>query len=150
MLGPHLMSSITHILFVSVWYCKQIWLEQQSGTLDSCGNDYRGRWNLHPFSLQQSAICLEGMSTGNIPKWSWIGTDTLTWCFPFFFYLPMWVLNRIGIYLGFPSKEMAEFFIFPNKVVIYLITWNTVMLCFCISVEQSKMPVKTHVNPICP
>lgn len=64
------MSSITHLLFVVVWYCKQIWFQQQSWTSHWYGNDYWGRWNLHPFSSQQSALCLGGTSNGNIPRWS--------------------------------------------------------------------------------
>lgn len=54
-----LMSSITHLLFVVVWYCKQIWFRQQSGTSEWDGSDYWGRWNLHPFS-SPSALCLAG------------------------------------------------------------------------------------------
>lgn len=64
------MSSISHLLFVVVWYCKQMRLQQQSGTSDWCGCDYWGRWNFQPFSSRQCALGLGGTSNGNIPRWS--------------------------------------------------------------------------------
>lgn len=78
------MCSITHLLFVVIWYCKLIWFQQQSGTSDGYGSDYWGRWNLCRFSSWQSALCLEGMSDGTFFKIAYRLGLTLVW-------FPLWM-----------------------------------------------------------
>lgn len=82
-----LMSSITHLLFVVMWYYKHICFQQETGTSGWYGSDYWGGWNLHSFSSQENALPPRGTSDGNILRWSsdwgWNSFSIVSGCFFF-------------------------------------------------------------------
>lgn len=130
-----LMSPITHLLFVVVWYCKQIWFRQQSGTSEWDGSDYWGRWNLHPFS-SPSALCLcRSRQWKTFQNGFQIGTDTClpSWLDVFFFRLHFhefqaglwcswdWEIKSLRVAV-FPAAELTS--------LVFLPCLNEVVLCF--------------------
>lgn len=154
-----LMSSITHLLFVVLWYYKHTFL----ATSDWYGSDYWGRWNLHPFSSQQSAVCLGGTSNGNIPRWS----SDWDWHF-FFFFLdapppspkepPSWVPARIMMKLRLRGLISENGNVWAVTQLTSTFCLNEVVLCFIPgkshlshsgTVGLSKVAVKTHICHIC-